>query len=635
MDNETLTRVRAALNAQDVHLSRGSFLVKDLTKARAILTTLGVKEQDYLDAERRVISSVSETLPPHVSTQYFDRQFVNPILHLAPFWSDSDRKWFKDRFTIARMPGEGSPLIIVNCGDSKRIAVQVGQSTAMLRRDLAAAFSLTRPSNPAYKNMYEEMLRGISDTFNLIVRKFNKGLLVNKNPDKVKPPEMLMAEAMVNELPASMIRKYPIYMSMKKEAFQVGNETKSIDRPYIAWFDGPHGAVDAITHIAENLDFFMGIPEMCNDTMPEIMTNDPDVPAFHFVNLQGMLVEGPHPTWDTFFERFTPEEAKVFRAYVYSIFDAKNNGRQMLYIYDKDGHSGKSVAMRVIGKKLGRSLYTAIQKDSLSNQFGLAKLWDKRLVVIGDNKNPNLLLSEKIHMLLGGDTAEIEMKGKGSFSAVLNARVIASGNIPLEIDSSATHLRTRLIVVKPVLTEDILREMCKVENGQVVRRRDGSPVFIGDSSFEKRLEDEFEHMLFDARKDYMELCPNRSSIMLPEAMDEELDAMCSARFVEIDEWVENNFDLSPDSYVTRSDMKREWKRFTKACDEEVSFQDFVAHLGKRYGIELKAKYGFFNNHPAFFGVSFKAQSFEKELESREVQFEGMPRHHSLLTGETT
>lgn len=143
----------------------------------------------------------------------------------------------------------------------------------------------------------------------------------------------------------------------------------------------------------------------------------------------------------------TPDEGDVFKAFIWSIFDARNHGRQILYLYD-DGYSGKSAVMKAIQEALGKRLCAAVQKDSLSNQFAFSKVWDKRLITVGDNKNTHLHQSEKMKMLTGNDMADVERKNRDSFSWTMNAKVMVSSNTPLEVNLRERNERTRVLPIR-------------------------------------------------------------------------------------------------------------------------------------------------------------------------------------------
>src|SRR5574344_861532 len=110
--------------------------------------------------------------------------------------------------------------------------------------------------------------------------------------------------------------------------------------------------------------------------MPVPFTNDKNVKALRYIDLSTVCKKGPHPRWDFYWKRYTPAEAKVYKAFIWSIFKADSRGRQMLYIYDPQGYSGKSVVTNVIAKFVGEGFVQNLQKDSwIINKCRNFKRW--------------------------------------------------------------------------------------------------------------------------------------------------------------------------------------------------------------------------------------------------------------------
>ena len=582
MDQEQIVKVREALGKQGITLkSDGTGLKqKDLSTASVVASTMGIDLNEYIEAEKKLRASIQaaheEEIPAFIPNCYSRKQFVHPTLDDAPLWGSGDRTWFGTRFMFARDRLDGAPVMFIKMTATKYSVVPLMSSKSQMRAMISSILSNSAPTHEGYQNLLDELTNGIDKSFAYVLARFKAKEL--KTPDE-------MAKELLQWLPSSMIRTYPIQMTVK--ATQIGESTYNV--PEKAYFAKDGVKIDAVSHLVEHFDMLAGIKELCLPGIPEIYSNDPTVPSLHCLNLDDIAVKGPHPTWDEYFARFRSEEAQVIRAFIWSIFDAKNNSRQLLYIEDRDGFSAKSVFMRVLTKNLGNELVAAIQKDSLSNQFGLAKLWDKRLVYIGDNKNPNLIRSEKMHMLLGGDLADIEQKGKESFTAKLNAKVIASGNISLDIDPHARHERTRIIVVKPNVTDDLLRKFVRLdENGNIVRDKEGEPQFLGDNTFEPRLDAEFKAMMWDAREDYKKLCPTGASIMLPDFMIEDLYNMSSSALDAVDEIVERYFIIGEKEYTLPGDLRRTFNQASDALDADVKFDDFLTHIAKKYKVSKKS-----------------------------------------------
>jgi len=321
---------------------------------------------------------------------------------------------------------------------------------------------------------------------------------------------------------------------------------------------------------------------------PKVYSTVPGVPTMRYLNLEKLGVAGECPNWDFFLKRFTEPEQKAFMAFIYSIFDSENTGRQCLYICDR-GFTGKSVITNVIAEYLGQDLVASIQKNSLDNNFGLAKVWDKRLVVIDDNKNKNIIRSEKIHMLLGQGLADVEYKRRDAFMAKLQSKLIICGNTYPSINPYATHELTRLILVEPQLNEEILKQIAKKDaDGNVIYDSRGKPVYQGDSEFPKKLKQEFPQFLYKCKAQYEELCPSKSNIVIGKEMIERLYDMESITESEFERIFLDNYCPDKDGFISKSDLFAWYVAvINDGKDKENEFDNFTSFLYKRFDIQFR------------------------------------------------
>ena len=350
---------------------------------------------------------------------------------------------------------------------------------------------------------------------------------------------------------------------------------------------------DYVDLIAENLEYLWGVPQLCIP-MPKIFTNDPTVPCFHYYDLESVkTVEGQYPAWDEFITRFSEEEADVFRAFVWSIFDAENRGRQCLYLLDR-GYSGKSAIINAIANAIGSELHVALSKESLSNQFAFSKIWDKRFVTIGDNKNPNLVRSQAMHSMLGGDIVDVEYKGRDPFPSRLQCKVFVASNVNLNIDVKARNEYTRVLPIHPDDSDDALiaRGIAALnEDGSPRRTSDGNIIVVGDPTWEGRLIDEFRAFLASCYPVYQRMCPKRMDIIIPERSAEILATFDDDRAALLEEILDRNFEITNDEtdFIERARMQRAFVEAQK--DDEtykearLTFSEWKEFLRRRYNLE--------------------------------------------------
>lgn len=350
---------------------------------------------------------------------------------------------------------------------------------------------------------------------------------------------------------------------------------------------------DFVDLLADNLSYLWG-ENRIRMPMPKIFTNDRNTPCFHFFDLEAAKeVKGEHPAWDEFTSRFTPDEADVFRAFVWSIFDAENRGRQCLYIYDR-GYSGKGVVFDAIAHYIGSDLHAALSKDSAVNQFAYSKVWDKRLVTVGDNKNVNFVRSQFAHSLLGGDWIDVECKGQDSFSAKPQCRVMVGSNKALSIDAKARNESSRVLPIHPDDSEDALvkRDLVALdEDGNPRRNYLGDPILLGDPEWGEKLKDQFPAFLASCWPAYQKWCPRRCEIIMPEETAERIASFDDDRAALLEEILDRNFEITnaETDFIERARMQRAFVEAQK--DDEtykeahLTFPEWKEFLRRRYNLE--------------------------------------------------
>lgn len=314
-------------------------------------------------------------------------------------------------------------------------------------------------------------------------------------------------------------------------------------------------------------------------------SNNKDDYSFAKLDLDTITVEGECPTWDKALEeRFeNDEEGDVFKAAVWQVYNASNRSRQLIYMYDPHGRSGKSAMMRAAFYYL-RGCMQSLQKDSLKGNFAVAKIWNKQLVTIGDTKDPQLLRSQIVHTMTGGDFMDVEYKGKNSFSAPFRGHIWANGNIKLCIDTDAEHEVSRLVlfdVRKPKSAK--LYQYDK--DGNVLTTEDGTPLLgAGDPSWEQKLIEELPYFLKKCKAAYSIYCPTNSDIVLPAFMQERIRNDCAdtAKIV-FDDFLGNNVIMGTGE-ITDTEFRNIWKEWKDnnmdRYEKVYTYEDLCNHLSK-------------------------------------------------------
>lgn len=355
---------------------------------------------------------------------------------------------------------------------------------------------------------------------------------------------------------------------------------------------------------------------------------EPDDYAFIKLDINSLIAEGPCPLWDkALSERLSSEEeCAVFRAAVWQVYEVKNKSRQLVYLYDAHGRSGKSAMLRAAFSHLSRATQ-ALQKQSLNNQFGFAKIWNKQLVTIGDNKNAKMLKSQIIHTATGGDLADVEYKGRDSFSACFKGHIWANGNVLLDIDTDAEHEVSRLVLFnihKPESAKTILYQ-CN-EKGEVLMGTDGKPLLgSGDPSWEEKLETELPQFLYKCRQDYAKYCPKHSDIILPQSMQDRIQEECAElNKIVFDDFLSTCIILGGTREITDAQFRDVWNTWKEENLEryevpktELSFQNLIEHMSKLGYKTTMRKYQNGKRLRVWAGVALNEFSEERDKSQQE------------------
>lgn len=539
-----------------------------------ILSTLGVDEKTFTILYKTHLKNVyneAKTSAGSIDLSYKNIPFVHPWL-LTASWNAGDRL-FWDRFRFASR-GDNVILLIAQ-GDGGYKCVDMGGREADTIAAVHKALQSTTPTpGQDYPNLDVEL-----------ISRYQK--MMDQCAKSASSADAL-AEWACKYVPSTLLTKHNLMLCVYQEIEEVNGKQKiKLTIPHMAFFQiAPGNYIDPVTHLVSDWEHFLKYPEM-HAPMPKMFSNDPGEAALNFLDLNNIVQEGECPTWHKFLERFSADDAEVLKAFLYSIVNVRNAGRQLLYIYDKDGYSGKSVMFNALASLLPERCVQTIQKDSLSNQFGLSKLYGKRLVIIPDNKNTKLIKSEKMHMVLGGDSADIEFKGENSFQLdKIECRIIAAGNVPLEIDPYADHEVSRLIVIKTNMTKELLAEICETdEDGELVVGSDGKYKRKGDSSFATRLKTEAKYFMSECKVSYERLCPTDADIICADSVTQNIFDMVDPEIEVFNEMLNKYFIIGSNQSMTPVELM---KQYQYAVDEmeinrvqKIEYAHFRTYLVKR------------------------------------------------------
>lgn len=580
-----IEQVKEILNELGITFKNKKILVDGAETKDTIVNKLLSTKGTSLDEIRKVMEESAKKpveLPDDLrfKDKLTNMEVISPAFSTDNKWNKADERIFSF-FSLAKTSVGGGLLLLIHNKGTEYTAVQLSNSALSNLADITSACShmhYVDPDTGVKRTLYDHILHEFDKIMKEALSVYRKSNAIEFGTWAVK-----------SGIPTMMLNNYKL-MSVQEEK-DIDNEAggkTTMYRAHSLFFNE-----NPMQCLANHYDTLAGVPSRIA-RMPKLFSNDMDEPALYHIDLDTIIDrDNPHPTWDKYMRRYPADQAEVLEAFIWSIFDSKNTGRQLGYIYDPHGLGGKTVLQNAIAHGLGEVLVAAVQKDSLNNQFAMSKIWNKRLVVIDDNKNPNLVRSEKMHMILGSGLADVEEKGKKSFTFRMQCKVLANGNVKLNIDPDANHERTRVIVFTPKMTDEMLKEIAVCDDeGNVVRDRKGRPKFIGDNSFEESLKNEFRSFLGVCKEAYDKLCPKRSSIMISDDMDEILDNMSEDLYDVLDEKLLARFEFGDrGASMTVGEFTKNVNSVLRDMEitlgksaDNLVYDNVVQHIMKKYGV---------------------------------------------------
>lgn len=321
------------------------------------------------------------------------------------------------------------------------------------------------------------------------------------------------------------------------------------------------------------------------DKRPVEITTDPKEPTYFFFD-ESVLEDGEHPVWDDWMLRIEDHSREVFMAWVYSIFDHKNKGRQMVWLYSH-GYDGKTSVTNALSDFMEDKCVGAISQGSLNTQFGYSTIYGKRLVVYGDNKNPKLIHMEKISNILGADKVNIERKGVDAFMDSIYCKMLVSANIPPEVALSERSEVTRMLFFRLIEPPDrILAKYCELDaKGKIMRYGDGTPKYVG-GDLDKQLLAELPRFLNTCKEVYERICPKRKDIPLTEGMYKELHLWCaSPEHLSMEQFIEEKLVIDKDASCKKSELTDCFTKYKKGKRSSFDLTSLISFLNAVYKVD--------------------------------------------------
>lgn len=273
-------------------------------------------------------------------------------------------------------------------------------------------------------------------------------------------------------------------------------------------------------------------------TAPLTISDKRKTPSFFFFD-RDKLKPGEYQAWTDWMLIIPPVFRPVFMAWIYSIFDPKNTGRQALWMQG-DGFEGKSQMIGAISDYMDGVGVVAINTGAIKRDFAFSTVYGKRLAVFMDCHNEHFMHQGFILTLLGGDLAPIEYKGLGSFTARVTAKLIIASNITPQVDISALNEISRIIYMPLQKAPLHIRKRYFATNkdGSIAMDEMNNPYpigFQGDKNcpeFKDLLCEQMPAFLHACLEHYEELCPHRKEIKISDEIRRVLYTTCISQKAE-------------------------------------------------------------------------------------------------------
>lgn len=245
-------------------------------------------------------------------------------------------------------------------------------------------------------------------------------------------------------------------------------------------------------------------------------SNDKNEAAMRHLDLNSIIDSSkPSTELNEYLLQRLPNDAQIecFKAFIWSAYKADNTSRQVVYIFDPEGYSGKSVLFDSIFEPLHKIDAVKTVGKTFTGDFGMENCYDARVLIIPDNKNPQILRSQLMHQLTGKDEITINAKFVRQFQFKPRLSIWAHSNILPIIDVAAAHERTRIALFQFKVSDKVKKQIFQTDkDGNVILDTLGFPITKGDNSFVKKLRADVPYFLAECKTAYEKLCSTNADI---------------------------------------------------------------------------------------------------------------------------
>ena len=293
--------------------------------------------------------------------------------------------------------------------------------------------------------------------------------------------------------------------------------------------------------------------------MPTTITNDPNIPAFCYVDLDKFNDIKETPEFDGFMTSIDPAVRGPFMACLYACVFEPCHHSLVVWLHG-EGSNGKSQLFSAINDYFGGNLVGSMSTKSLSGDFGLEGLIGKRIIIWGDCQNGNALSTNEVHGITGGDLLSVNRKNKPIIDYKFRSLLFIGANKPPEIKLNATN-ETRRVLYVPMSDPDeaVMRKYCEYDKatGKILRHSTGQPIFKS-YDLKGKLKLEMPYIMAKCKLEFDKYCkpPYNQMTVPPEAFELMVNKCEGGQNLVFNDFIMTHFTITnnPNDFVTVMDV---------------------------------------------------------------------------------
>ena len=359
------------------------------------------------------------------------------------------------------------------------------------------------------------------------------------------------------------------------------------------------------SYIKNSISAFLSMESKCIDSESIVdASNSKDIYTYNYIDIS-KYSEGPTNEFDTW-AKYTFQNADqyhCFMAWVGSIFDAENNSKQLCYLHG-EGNMGTSKIQGALTYALGKYAVVSFSSPgALEGQFVNSSVMGKRLALIADVKNINIVRTGVVHNWTGGDNIQINEKHKQSFTVKKYMKIMDCENQPPAINFEEDNQISRILYFR--LKSRTLED--KIALGIATKDNNGKAIEQGDNTFQDRLNSQVHHWIYKCIRKYEKSCPNRSQIRPYDGHLEALISNCAdQKSLYLYNWLLDNYNTDTSGKVLVNDI------LDRLCEGNSPFNRYdgftVPKLNAMLSKYLHCTYSEDDRKKYVVGISLKQQS---------------------------